>query len=189
MHYSTRRQCLSPLVRLDNRLLNGYGPTSLQTRTDIFWDSLIRCIFPLDNLLCRPDNACVHSYDWTTDWYAPVLPHKRYFLRLDPLWDVFFHSTISFVDPTMLVSTRTTRQLIARPYCLTNTDWYFLSLPNERHFSTRQFTLSTRQYLCPLVRPVRLDNWLQGPYCLTNTDWYFLSLPNEMHFSTSTPSI
>ena len=47
----TTRQCLCPLERLDNWLL-AWGPIYL-----------MRCIFPLDNILCRLDNACVHSYN------------------------------------------------------------------------------------------------------------------------------
>ena len=63
---------------------------------------------------------------------------------------------------------------------------YFLSLGLMRCIfpRTRQFTLLTRQCLCPLVRLVQLDNRLLGPFCLTNTDCYFLSLPKEMHFCT-----
>ena len=37
-----------------------------------------------------------------------------------------------------------------------------LSLPNEIQKSTRQFTLSTGQALCPLVRLVRLDDNYTG---------------------------
>ena len=59
-------------------------------------------------------------------------------------------------------------------------------LPNEMHFSTWQNSLSTRQCLCPLVQPVRLDN-----ACVHSNDLYDSTtdclgpcLPNEMHFST-----
>ena len=56
----------------------------------------------------------------------------------------------------MLVSTFTTRQLIATALLSFKSCWIFPKpQPNEMHFSTRQFTLSTRQCLCPLVRFVR----------------------------------
>ena len=107
----------------------------------------MRCIFPLDNILCpleRLDNACVHSYDSTTDCLGPSL---------------------------------------------TTTCLNLLSLPNEIHFSTRQYSLSTRQCLCPLVQ---LDN-----ACVHSTPYFpllwtpcinLLSLADEMHFSTRRPS-
>ena len=67
MHFSTRQycffhsgQCLWPLVRLDNWLL---GPL---TYNNVLKVSLMRCIFPLDN-------ACVHSYDSTTDYLGLYL--------------------------------------------------------------------------------------------------------------------
>ena len=54
------------------------------------------------------------------------------------------------------------------------------------HFFTRQNSLSTRQCLCPLVQPIRLDN-----ACIHSNDSYDSTtdclgscLPNEMHFST-----
>ena len=68
-----------------------------------------------------------------------------------------------------------------------------LSLPNEMHFSTRQYSLSTRQCLCPLVRLDNAcvhsyDSYDSTTYCLgpslTTTCLNLLSLPNEMHFST-----
>ena len=93
-----------------------------------------------------------------------------------------FRSTISLiVDSTMLVrlvSTRTTRQ---PSFCFTSRAEYFLSLPNEVHFSTRNFTLSTRQCLCPLVR---LEN--KFSYCpptLQNRAGYFLSSVMNAFFS------
>ena len=98
--------------------------------------------------LVRLDNACVHSYDSTTGCLGTVL---------------------------------------------TTTCLNLLSLPNEMHFSTRQYSLSTRQRLCPLVRLVRLDNACVHSYdsttdclgtVLTTTCLNLLSLPNEMHFST-----
>ena len=118
----TTRQCLCPLERL------------------IAWASvsLMRCIFPLDNILCRLDSACVHSHDSTTDCLGPSL---------------------------------------------TTTCFNLLSLPNEMHFSTQQYSLSTRQCLCPLVRLVQIDKrflrfllWM--PYI------NLLSLATEKHFST-----
>ena len=60
MHFSTRqnslstRQCLCPLERL-----------VMTTRQLIAWAPvyLMRCIFPLDKIHCRLDNACIHSYN------------------------------------------------------------------------------------------------------------------------------
>ena len=118
------------------------------------------CVFH-STFLCRLDDACVHTYcSTTTDCYGPPALHIVKLCWIFPslsLKDALFHS------PTMFESTRTTWQPIAqwlRPYCLTNTDWYFLRLPNKMHFSTRQFTLSTWQCLCSLVR---LDNRLIRP--------------------------
>ena len=88
MHLSTRqfslstRQCLYPLVRLVPLVLVplAWAPT-YNNMLDIFLVSLMICIFPLDNIRCRLDNACVHSYDsynsydWTTDCLGPNLGH------------------------------------------------------------------------------------------------------------------
>ena len=76
---------------------------------------------------------------------------------------------------------------------VSTTDCLGPCLPNEMHFSTRQNSLSTRQCLCPLVQPVRLDNACVhsndsttdclGP-SLTTTYSNLLSLSNELYFST-----
>ena len=195
MHFSTRQNSLSTRQCLSTR-------TTRTTRQLIAWALvfLMRCIFPLDKIHCRLDNACVHSYDSTTDCLGPCLPNEMYFstrqnslstrqclcplVRLVRLDNACVHSYNPY-DSTMLVSTRTTRQLIAwapvylmrcifpldKIHCRldnacvhsndsydSTTDCLGPCLPNEMYFSTRQNSLSTRQCLCPLVRLVRLDN-------------------------------
>ena len=74
---------------------------------------------------------------------------------------------------------------------VSTTDCLGTCLPNEMQFSTRENLLSTRQCLCPLVQPVRLDN-----ACVHSNDSYDSTtdclgpcLPNEMHFSTRQHSL
>ena len=86
MHFSTRqftlstrpsRQCLCPLVWLDNRLL---WPFCLKNNDWYLLSPLMRYILPLDNFLCRLDNACVHFYDSyvsTTDCKGPTALQTR----------------------------------------------------------------------------------------------------------------
>ena len=50
----------------------------------------------------------------------------------------------------MFVSTRITRQPIAMALLPSKQGMIFFKSPNEMHFSTRQFSLSTRQCLCSL---------------------------------------
>ena len=123
----------------------------------------MRCIYPLDNSHCRLDNAYIHSYhsnDSTTDCWGPYLQqHAGYFLvslmrcispldnshcRLDNAYIHSYHSYDSTTDCWV-------------PYFQQHAG-YFLSVPNEMHLSTRQFSLSTPQRLYPLVPLVRLDN-------------------------------
>ena len=76
---------------------------------------------------------------------------------------------------------------------VSTTDCLGPCLPNEMHFSTRQNSLSTRQRLCPLVQPVRLDN-----ACVHSNDSYdsttdclgpCLPIQCQMHFSTQQNSL
>ena len=113
------------------------------------------------------------SNDWPTIDCWAILPYTKCGKFSNTVEGHAFSTRQVFVDSIMLVSTRTTRQPIARDLLPTKTHWYYLSLTNEMHFSTRQFSLSTRQCLCPLVR---LDNRLLRPFCLTNRAGYFLSL-------------
>ena len=126
----------------------------------------------------------VHPYDsndWpTTDCWA-ILPDTKCGKFSNTLKGHAFSTWQAFVDSIMLVSTRTTRQPIATALLPYKSCWIFpKSRPNKMHFSTRQFALSTRQCLRPLVRLVGLVYRLLRPFCLTNTDWCFLSFTNEM---------
>ena len=100
------------------------------TRQLIAWAPvyLMRCIFSLDKIHCRLDNACVHSYNLydstmlvstrTTRQliaWAPVSPMRCTF-PLDKIHCRLDNACVHSYNPndsTMLVSTRTTRQLIA----------------------------------------------------------------------------
>ena len=81
-------------------------------------------------------------------WPFCLTQNAGYFLR--PSKNMYFPLDNFFVDPTIIVSTRTSRKHIAGTSTLQKQAGYFESLPNETHFSIQEFCLSTRQCLCTL---------------------------------------
>ena len=156
----------------------------------------MRCIFLLDKIHCRFDNACVHSYNLYDSTMLVSARTTRTTRQLIAWAPVYLMRCIFPLDKIhcrleMFVSTRTirtTRQCLCPLERLVRLDNGLLGplLPNEMQFSTRQNSLSTRQCLCPLVQPARLDN-----ACVHSNDSYDSTtdclgpcLPNEMQFST-----
>ena len=117
-----------------------------------------QCLCPLVQLV-RLDNACVHSYnpyDSTTNCLGPCLPNEMHFFTRQNSLSIR-QCLCPLVQPVRLDNACVHSNDSYDSYDST-TDCLGPCLPNEMHFSTRQHSLSTRQCLCPLVQPVRLDN-------------------------------
>ena len=126
-----------------------------------------QCLCPLIQLV-QLDNACVNSYDSTTDCLGPCLPNEKHFSTRQ-----YSLSTRQCLCPLERLVQLDNACVHSYNLYDSTTDCLGPCLPNEMHFlhSTIFFddsttlvsthtTCTTRQRLCQLVR---LDNWLLGP--------------------------